>query len=165
MKCPPAPRWHECLIGQRRPQVAGCGPPVVFVHGFGASIGHFRKNIPALSQNYRVRVQECAPGPISMHLSISNAMITRFIIKNMHIRFICGQVYAIDLLGFGRSDKPLMSYSIELWTEQLLDFLSEIVDQPSILVGNSIGSLISLMVKASRSSRRCCANIKGSHSP
>lgn len=75
----------------------------------------------------------------------------------MHTRLACGQVYAIDLLGFGRSDKPLLSYSIELWTEQLLDFLSEFVDQPSILVGNSIGSLISLMVKAPCSSQCRCA--------
>ena len=74
----------------------------------------------------------------------------------MYERLSCGQVYAIDLLGFGRSDKPLMSYSIELWTEQLLDFLSEFVSQPSILVGNSIGSLISLMVMASFSSQCCC---------
>lgn len=36
-------------------QVAGCGPPVVLVHGFGASIGHFRKNIPALAKHYKVR--------------------------------------------------------------------------------------------------------------
>lgn len=56
------------------------------------------------------------------------------------------QVYAIDLLGFGRSDKPIMSYSTELWRDQVLDFLSEFVDGPAILVGNSIGSLISLMV-------------------
>ena len=74
----------------------------------------------------------------------------------MFENFTFGQVYAIDLLGFGRSDKPLMSYSIELWTEQLLDFLSEFVSQPSILVGNSIGSLISLMVMASCSSQYCC---------
>ncbi len=29
------------------------GPPVVFVHGFGASLGHWRKNISVLSQNCR----------------------------------------------------------------------------------------------------------------
>ena len=63
------------------------------------------------------------------------------------------QVYAIDLLGFGRSDKPLLSYSTELWRDQLLDFLSEFVDRPAVLVGNSIGSLISLMVR--RSPRSC----------
>ncbi len=63
-------------------------------------------------------------------------------------KLICviAQVYAIDLLGFGRSDKPLLSYSTELWRDQVLDFLAEFVDGPAILVGNSIGSLISLMV-------------------
>lgn len=56
------------------------------------------------------------------------------------------QVYAIDLLGFGRSDKPLLDYSTELWRDQLLDFMAEFVDAPAVLVGNSIGSLVSLMV-------------------
>ena len=96
-----------------------------------------------------------------MHLSVSTASSDRCHRRDMYDRFTCGQVYAIDLLGFGRSDKPLMSYSIELWTEQLLDFLSEFVSQPSILVGNSIGSLISLMVMASCSSQYCCSVTKG----
>ena len=56
------------------------------------------------------------------------------------------QVYAIDLLGFGRSDKPLLDYSTELWRDQLMDFMSEFMDAPAVLVGNSIGSLVSLMV-------------------
>jgi pimeloyl-ACP methyl ester carboxylesterase len=35
--------------------VKGRGLPVVLVHGFGASIGHWRKNIPALVEGgYRV---------------------------------------------------------------------------------------------------------------
>jgi pimeloyl-ACP methyl ester carboxylesterase len=56
-------------------------------------------------------------------------------------------VYAIDLLGFGRSDKPLLDYSTELWRDQLLDFLAEFIDRPAVLIGNSIGSLVSLMVR------------------
>lgn len=58
------------------------------------------------------------------------------------------QVYAIDLLGFGASDKPPLAYSTELWRDQLLDFLQEFIDAPAVLVGNSIGSLIGLMVRA-----------------
>jgi pimeloyl-ACP methyl ester carboxylesterase len=42
-------------MGHTVMQVAGCGPPVVLIHGFGASIGHFRKNIPALAEHYKVR--------------------------------------------------------------------------------------------------------------
>ncbi len=57
-------------------------------------------------------------------------------------------MYAIDLLGFGASDKPPLAYSTELWRDQLLDFLQEFIDAPAVLVGNSIGSLIGLMVRA-----------------
>lgn len=36
-------------------QTAGCGKPVLLVHGFGASCGHYRKTIPFLAQNgYKV---------------------------------------------------------------------------------------------------------------
>ena len=61
--------------------MAGCGKPLLFVHGFGASIGHWRKNIAVLSKDYKV--------------------------------------YAIDLIGQGRSDKPLIAYTMELWAEQV----------------------------------------------
>jgi alpha-beta hydrolase superfamily lysophospholipase len=37
-------------------QTAGCGKPVLLVHGFGASAGHYRKTIPYLAQNgFKVR--------------------------------------------------------------------------------------------------------------
>jgi alpha-beta hydrolase superfamily lysophospholipase len=32
-------------------QTAGCGKPVLLVHGFGASCGHYRKTIPFLAKN------------------------------------------------------------------------------------------------------------------
>ena len=114
--------------------VAGCGPPVVFVHGFGASIGHFRRNIPALSQSYKVVVSS----PLAMRVCL-------LCCPDM-MPCTATQVYAIDLLGFGRSDKPLLDYSTELWRDQLLDFLGEFAGAPAVLVGNSIGSLVSLMV-------------------
>ncbi len=41
--------WHICY------QTLGdTGPAVVLVHGFGASWGHWRKNIPALAATCRV---------------------------------------------------------------------------------------------------------------
>lgn len=87
----------------------GTGKPLVLIHGFGASIGHWRKNIPVLAAaGYRV--------------------------------------FALDLLGFGGSDKPELDYTLELWQQQLKDFWDTHIQEPTVFVGNSIGALLSLMV-------------------
>ena len=91
--------------------VMGSGQPLLLVHGFGASLGHWRKNIPVLAAaGYRV--------------------------------------YAIDLLGFGGSDKPAIDYSLDLWQEQLKDFWTAHIQQPTVFVGNSIGGLLCLIMLA-----------------
>ncbi|RZM78584.1 alpha/beta fold hydrolase [Leptolyngbya iicbica] len=91
--------------------IQGQGQPLVLIHGFGASIGHWRKNIPALA----------AAGY---------------------------QVHAIDLLGFGASDKPPLSYTLELWETLLQDYWRAHINRPAIFVGNSIGGLMTLMMLA-----------------
>ncbi len=48
-------------------------------------------------------------------------------------------VYAPDLLGFGASAKPAVEYTPRLWAAQTEDFLRDVVAQPAVLVGNSIG--------------------------
>jgi pimeloyl-ACP methyl ester carboxylesterase len=58
------------------------------------------------------------------------------------------QVWAIDLLGFGRSAKPKQEYSGNLWREQLHDFITEVIQQPSVLAGNSLGGYAALCVAA-----------------
>jgi pimeloyl-ACP methyl ester carboxylesterase len=56
-----------------------------------------------------------------------------------------GRVYAIDLLGFGKSSKPKpieqVDYTFETWGDQIADFCREVVGEPAHLVGNSIGSV------------------------
>jgi pimeloyl-ACP methyl ester carboxylesterase len=85
-------------------------PPLLLVHGFGASTDHWRKNIAELQQRF--------------------------------------QVWAIDLLGFGRSAKPNIEYSGNLWREQLHDFITQVIGSPVILAGNSLGGYASLCVAA-----------------
>ncbi|WP_019501047.1 alpha/beta fold hydrolase [Pseudanabaena sp. PCC 6802] len=85
-------------------------PPLLLVHGFGASTDHWRKNIIELSQNF--------------------------------------DVWAIDLLGFGRSAKPDWQYSGDLWREQLHDFIQTVIKRPAILAGNSLGGYACLCVAA-----------------
>lgn len=103
------------------------GEPVILIHGFGASINHWRKNIPAILKTDDLRV------------------------------------YAVDLLGFGGSDKPSSSavtYSIELWTELVCEFVEAInPTRKWSFVGNSIGSLVSLAVaeRLGKERVRCCA--------
>lgn len=103
--------------------VMGTGRPLLLVHGFGASIGHWRKNIPVLAEaGYRV--------------------------------------FAVDLLGFGGSDKAPINYSIDLWVELLKDFWLAHIQAPTVFIGNSIGALLSLTVLAKHpgNSCWCCVN-------
>lgn len=88
------------------------GPAVVLVHGFGASLGHWRKNLPVLAQQCRV--------------------------------------YALDLIGFGGAAKPTpgplkpgeqIEYTFDTWGRQIADFCREVVGEPAVLVGNSIGCI------------------------
>lgn len=95
--------------GARSPQ----RPPLLLVHGFGASTDHWRKNIAELCNDF--------------------------------------EVFAIDLLGFGRSAKPNWQYSGDLWRDQLDEFITEIIGQPAVLAGNSLGGYVCLCVAAQRS--------------
>jgi pimeloyl-ACP methyl ester carboxylesterase len=94
--------------GSRQPQ----RPPLLLIHGFGASTDHWRKNVADLAADF--------------------------------------DVWAIDLLGFGRSAKPDQLYSGDLWRDQLHEFITEVIGEPAILVGNSLGGYASLCVAAQR---------------
>ncbi|KAK9670197.1 hypothetical protein RND81_13G184900 [Saponaria officinalis] len=89
----------------------GEGPPIVLIHGFGASAFHWRYNIPELAKKYKV--------------------------------------YAVDLLGFGWSEKALIDYDAVVWRDQVVDFLTEIVKEPAVVVGNSLGGFTALAAAAS----------------
>ncbi|GAB4218153.1 MAG: alpha/beta fold hydrolase [Synechococcales cyanobacterium] len=84
--------------------------PILLVHGFGASVGHWRRNITALATTH--------------------------------------PVYALDLLGFGDSDKPILDYTIDLWVAQVREFWQTHIRRPVILVGHSVGGLVTLDLTA-----------------
>ena len=75
--------------------------------------------------------------------------------------------YAIDLLGFGRSDQPqarlndepateqTVQYCFDLWAQQVADFCHEVIDRPVVLVGNSIGGVVALRAAQLLGEERC----------
>ena len=54
------------------------------------------------------------------------------------------QVYALDLIGFGDSCQPRLRLDNRLWARQVQAFLEEVVGQPAVLVGHSLGGLVVL---------------------
>ncbi|BAU43854.1 alpha/beta fold hydrolase [Leptolyngbya sp. O-77] len=68
--------------------------------------------------------------------------------KNLPVLAQTNRVFAIDLIGFGYSAKPTpgeeIQYTFETWGQQLLDFCREVIGEPVLLVGNSIGCVAAL---------------------
>ena len=94
-----------------RPSLSAKGTtPLILLHGFGASIGHWRHNLAVFSQSH--------------------------------------PVYALDMLGFGASEKAAANYNVKLWVAQVYDFWRTFVREPVVLIGNSIGSLVCLAAAA-----------------
>jgi len=106
-------QWREQSIYYVRAGERQAGrPPLLLIHGFGASTDHWRKNISVLAQDF--------------------------------------EVWAIDLLGFGRSAKPEWQYGGDLWRDQLYDFITQVIGQPVVLAGNSLGGYSALCVSSQR---------------
>ncbi|MGL5034832.1 MAG: alpha/beta fold hydrolase [Microcystaceae cyanobacterium] len=68
--------------------------------------------------------------------------------KNIEVLQQDFQVWAIDLLGFGRSAKPALDYSGELWQQQLTAFIAEVIGKPTAIAGNSLGGYAALCTGA-----------------
>lgn len=60
------------------------------------------------------------------------------------------RVWAVDLPGFGRSEPDGRSTSVQSSVAVLQRFLAEVVGEPAVLVGNSMGGMISLLAAGER---------------
>ena len=86
---------------------AGEGPPVVLVHGLGATKGSFLPTVDALAQHHRV--------------------------------------VAVDLPGFGDSDKPLLAaYDAAFFARWMVALLDALALDRASFVGNSMGGRVAI---------------------
>ena len=88
---------------------AGAGTPVIFIHGLGASMYAWRKNLaPVMAAGYRV--------------------------------------VALDLLGFGSSDKPARGYTNAAYAQLIVALMDSLHLPDAVLVGHSMGGEIAAEV-------------------
>src|SRR3954469_9159142 len=57
-------------------------------------------------------------------------------------------VYTIDLLGFGRSERPAIRYSARLYISLISDFVSRVIDEPTVLVASSLSGAYAIVLAA-----------------
>ena len=105
---------HFVRIGDVRIRYvdAGTGTPVIFIHGLGASMYAWRKNLaPVMAAGYRV--------------------------------------VALDLLGFGSSDKPARGYTNAAYAQLVVALMDSLHLPDAVLVGHSMGGEIAAEVAIS----------------
>ncbi|CAB9517414.1 hydrolase, alpha beta fold family protein [Seminavis robusta] len=132
-------RWHGflCRYAQtplKKTDVESTKEGVMLFHGFGASGGQWNKAMKELSD---------------IVSSEENAVDNRM------------EGLAPDLLGFGQSEKPSLSYSIYVWDSQCTDFVKEVATSKCswdsyVVGGNSIGGFSAASTAANE-----CVSIDG----
>lgn len=127
-------RWKEQYLVRYLTWPAGKeytsddGPSMLLVHGFAASAEQWERLVYSLRKEHTSEDGKDTTPPI----------------------------YAVDLLGFGHSEKPGLSYTQYLWEAQLVDFAVEVMEAtPLVMVGNSIGGGLSAGAAASLGSTIC----------
>jgi len=121
-------RYEEAVIAEGKDEDVGIDAKkegIVFVHGFGASGSQWSKAIKSLSN--------CLPPKL-----VGNDKY---------------EVVAPDLLGFGESEKPQLSYTQYLWESYVSSFVKEISARKKkwdkfVVGGNSIGGYTAMGVAA-----------------
>lgn len=95
-------------------------------------------------QDYRIHyVQQGNQGPCLVLLHGFGASTDHWR-KNIEVLSQYYRVWAMDMLGFGRSQKPNLDYTGDLWRSQLQAFCQEVIQEPVFVAGNSLGGYASL---------------------
>lgn len=116
-------------------------PAVLFLPGFGVGTFHYEKQLKDLGREYRVWTLDFLgqgmslpsedPAPVGRQRSSSEE-------RDM-------------LWGFGEESQPWaqeLAYSVDLWQEQVQDFVEQVIGEPVYVVGNSLGGYVALYLAA-----------------
>ena len=93
----------------------GNGPPILLIHGLGASVETWQPTVPALATDHRV--------------------------------------FALDLVGFGYTDKPYVDYTPDYLTRFILNFMDALELTSPTIVGHSLGGSFALRMAIDHGTR------------
>ncbi|XP_012437579.1 pheophytinase, chloroplastic [Gossypium raimondii] len=110
-------------------------PPLLFLPGFGVGSFHYEKQLKDLGRDYRVWAIDF----LGQGMSLPTENPTSSSKEE-------------DLVwGFGDKTEPWATdlvYSMDLWRDQVLYFVEEVIGEPVYLVGNSLGGFVALYFAA-----------------
>ena len=132
----------------------GTTTPATRAQRYGVDERYWRWRAPRTNETHAIRYTEAVgdgdgPAVVLVHGFGGNADHWR---RNVNALAATGKrVYAIDLLGYGYSDKPNPMlreqneiYCFETWGKQIEDFLDEVVGTPAYVACNSVGGVAGL---------------------
>ena len=112
-----------------------------------ASFANAQTSKEVLVFGQKIHYVEAGSGPtvILLHGLGGSAQVWQFNIGPLAEKF---HVIALDQIGFGKSDKPLVNYRIRTYVDFLDQFCKQLKIERATLVGNSMGGWIAAMFTA-----------------
>ena len=133
-------KWRKLLMSGG----AAVGAAAAYNHVAQRDIGPLRNLLGGEEGTFRWRGHDIA-------FTVRGTGTPVLLVHSIHAR--AHTVYTIDLLGFGRSDRPATRYSAGLYLALLSDFARQIVRAPCALVASSL-SAADATILASRDAAR-----------
>ncbi|KAF8403757.1 hypothetical protein HHK36_011862 [Tetracentron sinense] len=116
-------------------------PPVLFLPGFGVGSFHYEKQLNDLGREFRVWAVDFLGQGMSLPSEDPAPLVKEG-----------GVSEEKDLVwGFGEETEPWANelvYSIDLWQDQVRNFIEQVIGEPVYVVGNSLGGFVALYFAA-----------------
>lgn len=112
-------------------------PAVLFLPGFGVGTFHYEKQLKDLGREYRVWTLDFLGQGMSLPAEDPAPSDV--------------QRNGSEVWGFGEESQPWaqeLAYSVDLWQEQVQDFVEQVIGEPVYVVGNSLGGYVALYFAA-----------------
>jgi len=122
-----------------------------------SSVGPPVGRMQAVPSGHQMHVLEAGAGPavVFIHGSGPGAnAYSNFSLNYTTIAAAGHRVVLPDLIGFGRSSKPVgIDYTLDLFVTTLIESLDELDIQECVLIGNSLGGAVALKIAMERPDR------------